>query len=124
MDFQENGKIPIGIIEFNEAKKLIEAMAEKGVELEARHNDQTCRTKCKPSVEVWVKLEDIPAIQQYMHEKNLSILEAEGIDIDHERLNSVYDPESKIAVCPACGTEFNTDQKECPECGLVFIPEE
>ena len=124
MSFEEDGKIPFGVIEINEAKRILEALAEKGVELEIRHNDQTCRRGCQAVVEVWVKLENIPALEQYIRDKNIRLLESEGIEVNHELLNNVYDPESKIAVCPACGTEFSTSEKECPECGLVFIPNE
>lgn len=122
MTTQENGKIPFGIVELNEAKRLLEALAEKGVELEIRHNEQTCKKGCQSVVEVWVKIEDIPTLEQHIKEKNMKHLESEGVQIDTELLNSVYDPESKVAVCPACGTEFSTSDKECPDCGLVFIP--
>ncbi len=122
MSFEEDNKIPFGIVEVNEAKRMLEALAEKGVELEIRHNEQTCRTGCKAVVEVWVKVDDVPMLQEYIRDKNIKTIEAEGIEVDHTQINSVYDPESKVAVCPACGAEFSTDEKECPECGLVFIP--
>lgn len=120
MNEQDNNKVPFAVIEVNEAKRMLEVMAQRGVELEIRHNDATCRTGCKAVVEVWVKTEDLPALIEYIRDKNVQVVEAEGVEFDKDIVNSVYDPESKTAVCPACGTEFSTSEKECPECGLVF----
>lgn len=122
MGVENEEKVPFGIIEVNEAKRLMEALAQKGVVLEARHNEQTCKTGCRPSIELWIKVEDVPILEKHIREHNIKTIETEGIEVNTELLNSVYDPESKVAVCPACGTEFSTSEKECPECGLVFIP--
>lgn len=39
-------------------------------------------------------------------------------DLSH--CDSVYNPEEKQAVCPACGFKFQTSAAICPDCGLCF----
>ena len=120
MDNQE--KTLIGIIELTEAKRLAEKLLIKGIELDVKHNAQTCVKGCAVKVEVWANNEDIETIARTIQEENLRTLENEGLEIDGSLLDQVFDDESHTAICPACGTSFSTDLKECPDCGLVFIP--
>ena len=116
-------KILIGIIELNEAKKIALELTEHGIKIDFDNNSQTCRRGCQPTVELWANSEDMPKIEKLLSEKRMQILKNEGNEINSDILGSVYDQNSDIAVCPACGTSFSTKEKECPECGLVFIPD-
>lgn len=40
-------------------------------------------------------------------------------DFQHEA-ETVFDQRSTQASCPACGCQFQTDDRTCPECGLCF----
>ncbi len=120
MDTQE--KVLIGILELNEAKKLSDQLEPKGVYIAIKHNEQTCLKGCVVKVEVWAQENDVPAIAETIREDKMKLLDNEGLDIDKSLLEHVFDEESKMATCPACGTSFSTDLKECPDCGLVFIP--
>jgi len=118
-------KVLLGVTDVNEAKGLLEKMALKGFDLEIRHNDETCKMGCRGvRVEVWANETDVPAIMQIIKQEKLELLANEGTDVDHERINQVFDTNAEQAICPACGASFSTTLKECPECGLVFIPEE
>jgi len=120
MDTQE--RILIGILELSEAKDLSDKLEPKGVYIAIKHNEQTCTKGCVVKVEVWAQESDIPVIAETIKEEKMKIIDNEGLDIDKSLLEQVFDDEATTAVCPACGASFSTDNKECPECGLVFIP--
>jgi uncharacterized OB-fold protein len=112
----------IGIIDLNEAKELAVKLAEKEIYIEMKHNEKTCVKGCAVKVEIWAEHDDIPAIAETIRDEKMKVLDNEGLDIDKSLLDHVFDDEAKTAICPACGTSFSTELKECPECGLVFIP--
>ena len=112
----------IGIIDLAEAKELVEKLIEKEIYIEIRHNEKTCLKGCSVKVEIWAEQKDIPAIAEVISHEKMKVLDNEGLDIDKSLLDHVFDDEAKTAICPACGTSFSTECKECPECGLVFIP--
>lgn len=41
-------------------------------------------------------------------------------DFDLSNVDSVFNPDAGMAVCPACGFTFQTSTTTCPECGLCF----
>ncbi len=112
----------LGIMDLNEAKRIKEILAERGVAIELGHNKQTCTRGCRVTVEVWGELEDLPKIQELLREEQAKLLE--DLDFDPEQSAEVFDANKETAVCPACGTRFSTDLKECPDCGLVFVSED
>ena len=118
-----NEKILIGVIEVNEAKRLKEKLSSRGVNIDLIHNDETCKKSYQSKVEVWVNSESMEAVQKMIHEENMHMIMSEGVEINHDQLNQVFDSDAETAVCPACGTSFSTKLKECPECGLVFFNE-
>lgn len=93
------------------------------MEIELVHNEQTCRKGCQSKVEVWVDSQYLQEVQELFQEEVKRMIEAEGTGVDHEQIGQVFDPEAKTTICPACGTEFSTELKECPDCGLVFFKE-
>jgi ribosomal protein S27E len=113
----------LGVIELQEAKRLRAAMLERGVELELRNNPETCSTGgCAPSVEVRARLGDVERFRELVESERSRSLD--GLEIDASRLESVFDTSAAEAQCPACGTRFSTLNRECPDCGLVFVVEE
>ncbi len=42
-------------------------------------------------------------------------------DYEEVAAEAVYDPESALAHCPACGHAFAPEVPDCPECGLRFL---
>jgi hypothetical protein len=115
----EAEKMMLGIMELVDAKRLKEKLAEMGVEIELGHNKETCTKGCKVTVEIWGNPQDLPKIQGVLSEERSKLME--DLDVDPDLANQVFDPDKNTAVCPACGAEFSTDLKECPECGLVFM---
>ena len=120
---ENNGKVLLGVVEINEAKRLKDRLAEKNIEIELIHNETTCRKGCVAKVEVWAEMVNVETIQKIIHEQNMHMIMSEGTEVDQERINQVFDADAETAVCPACGTSFSTKLKECPECGLVFFDE-
>ena len=119
----KDGKILIGVIEINEAKRLKEKLSIHDVNIELIQNDETCKKSYQTKVEVWVASEYIEEVQKVIHAENMHMIMSEGVDVNPEQLNQIFDSEAETAVCPACGTSFSTKLKECPECGLVFFNE-
>jgi len=118
----EENMIFVGIANLNEAKRMKELLLERGVEIKLRHNKDTCRRGCYATVEIWTERENLPKIARFIDEEKAKLLE--GLEYNPELANKVFDPESTEAICPACSTTFSTEEKSCPECGLVFIPED
>jgi len=118
-----NEKILIGVIEVNEAKRLKEKLSSRGVSIDLIHDDETCKKSYQSKVEVWVNSDSMETVQKMIHEENMHMIMSEGVDVNPDQLNQVFDSEAETAVCPACGTSFSTKLTECPECGLVFFNE-
>jgi hypothetical protein len=115
----EAEKTMLGIMELVDAKRLKEKLAEMGVGIELGHNKETCTKGCKVTVEVWADPVHLPKIQAVLREEHAKLLD--DLDVDPDLANQVFDPDKENAICPACGAEFSTELKECPECGLVFM---
>lgn len=115
-------EILIGVSDLIEAKRIKSILEDKGVLLRLYNNPQTCTTgSCKPTVEVYALKKDLEVISEFFQkQKDRSF---EGLSFDPSLANEVFDPSLEKARCPACGTEFSTQCKECPDCGLVFIAE-
>lgn len=110
--------IHLGSSEFNEAKRLQSLLLERGIKLSLLSDAENCGKGCKVTVEVYASEGDVPAIRDFFSEqKNRAF---DGLNVNEALLEEVYDPEKGTARCPACGTEFPTTLKECPDCGLVF----
>jgi hypothetical protein len=114
-------EVLIGVIEYNEAKRLKHALEEiQKVSVRLANNPETCQTGgCKISVEVYARQEDLPRIGEYLEQEKQKTYE--GLAVDFDLHNEVFDPEKGEARCPACGAQFSTQNTECPECGLVFL---
>ena len=111
-------KIMIGVYEINEAQRLAEILFQKGIEIESKHNKQTCSGGCRVTVEVWAKHKDIKEIIKLFKEEREKLLD--GLNYDIELDSEVFDPNKENAKCPACGTSFSTKEDKCPDCGLGF----
>lgn len=114
-------RILLGVIEINDAKRLRDDLLEQDVEVDVRYNKSTCQTGCRVTVEVWAMQSDLPTIEKTLEKNRMKLMD--GLDTDPNLEGEVFDPEKGQATCPACGTTFATSEKECPDCGLVFIPE-
>lgn len=110
--------VRIAVMPINEAKSFQDDLLKDGVELVLNHNEQTCTRGCTVTVEVLGYEKDIPKIIE-KYESNYKKL-LDGLDVNWEVANSVFDPSKATATCPACGTEFATTYTECPECGLFL----
>lgn len=108
--------LKIAIMSLNEAKNIQDGLKSRGVDVQLNHNDETCSRGCSVTVEVHAKKTDLPIIKAYLDENFAKSLE--GHEVDMKTLNSVFDPAKEKAICPACGFEFSTDSKACPDCGL------
>lgn len=109
----------LGVMDLNEAKFHQLKLADRGVKIDFKVNDQTCTSGCKVTVEVWAQEENEGQIRDYFksqHDKNLS-----GHNVDVEAINSVFDSNMSEVQCQACGTKFSPQSGECPDCGLVYF---
>jgi hypothetical protein len=111
-------KVMIGIIAAMDAERLESRLARAGIEIATMYNHSSCKTGCSPSKEIWAHVDDVPAIQQLIHDEHLAALQDLGVT--PEQINRIYDTSKSDATCPACQTIFSTKLSECPECGLVF----
>lgn len=119
----ENQKVLLGVVELNEAKRIRSLLENQGVELEFVSNPHTCSSgKCGAQVEVHANAWDMPAIVAFF--KREKARDLGGLEFNPELSDEVFDPTRETARCPACGTEFPTANKECPDCGLVFLTED
>ena len=108
----------IGVMGLNDAKVFQKKLQEVGVELVLNHNEASCTRGCAVTVDLLAKEADIPKVQElYAREFQKSL---EGHDINLEQLAAVFDPSAKTVQCPACGFEFEPQNNECPDCGLMF----
>jgi hypothetical protein len=73
---------------------------------------------CGPEVCLQVRAADIPEVMSVLAREHIK---ATGLD-DHDisLTDVVFDPEAGTAICPACGCNFSTRDKTCPDCGLCF----
>jgi hypothetical protein len=112
-------EIFIGMMEVMEGKNFQRMMKNKGVEINLKTNPQTCTRGCKVTVEVWGFEKDTEALTEVLREEKLRQLE--GHEINPELLNQTFDPDAEEVICQACGAKFSPKEKECPECGLVYM---
>jgi len=69
-------------------------------------------------VRLQIKAEDARGVMEVMAREHVH---STGLmDHDTSYVDSVYNTESVLATCPACGCKFATDTNTCPECGLCF----
>ncbi len=110
----------LGVIEIVEAKRLRNALADTGVQLELISNPETCKSGggCVATVEVYARTQDVERFKTFLEAERARIMVGLGPNAIHS--NEVFDDEKEKAVCPACGTEFSTKATECPDCGLGF----
>lgn len=110
--------LSLGPIGLEDAKRIERVMSKENVTIFLDHNERTCTRGCSVTVEVKFYEKDLEKIRAYLQDEFRK--QVEGLDINFEALNSVYDPAMKEATCPACGAIFSTSEKECPDCGLVL----
>ena len=109
----------LGVVDFQEGKRLQFALGGQGIPLKLVSNPDTCTSGgCSPRVEIhaqnqhWEKVGKFLAVEA---KRDLG-----GLDINPELHNQVFDPDKETALCPACGECFSTKLVECPGCGLGF----
>lgn len=110
--------IPIAVLPLQDAKDFQKQLKTKGVEISLNHNDQSCTRGCAVTVEILGHEKDLPIIAN-TYQENFEKL-TDGHEVDWKAISAVYDPNQEMAVCPACSFEFSTNNKECPDCGLVL----
>lgn len=108
----------LGVMDLQEAKNHQYKLKSEGILIELKTNDQTCRTGCKVTVEVWGQEKDKEALMK--HFKNDFLKHVMGHEPNLEHLSAVFDPTLSEVVCQACGTKFSPSASECPDCGLVY----
>ena len=111
--------VTLGEVEYGEAKRLQAVLAERGVQMLLASNPDSCGTGgCKPKLEVRVPSQSMELVRAFFEEERKRSMD--GLEHDASLGDEVFDPERATARCPACGTEFSTQLKECPDCGLCF----
>jgi len=116
---EETGdSVLLGTAEYAEGKRIQALLDERGIQVTLASNPESCKKGCKITVEVFAREKDLPAIREVLEAEKSRVFD--GLEFDPELANEVYDPERGTARCPACGTQFSTVSKECPDCGLVF----
>lgn len=112
------GKTLLGQLAARDAEILQARLNKHGIDVVAIFSHSTCKTGCTPSKEIWAHPEDVAAIQTIMMNERLAALKDLGADLN--LINEVFDPTKESAICPACGTNFETSRTDCPDCGLVL----
>lgn len=111
--------ILLGVFEISEAKSIKRELSERGIKTDLAANDQTCTKGCKVTVELWGHKSDEEQLIAYFHSMQKKNFEGLEINIDH--INQVFDENAKEVICQACGAKFSPTCKECPDCGLVYF---
>src|SRR4051812_47655579 len=110
----------VGVADPVEARRLRGHLEDLGIEVFLRTDPAECNTKnCSPKIELHVMsrdLEKVKAFLQTEHSKSI-----DGLEINPQWLQEVFDTSKDTAICPACGTSFSTTARECPDCGLGFV---
>jgi hypothetical protein len=107
-----------GVMELQEAKNHQYRLKALGVTLELKTNDQTCRTGCKVTVEVWGKESDKDILMKHFQSDYMKHVQGHLPNLEH--LSAVFDPTASEVTCQACGAKFTPSAQECPDCGLVY----
>ena len=82
-------------------------------------DEKSCGKGCCPSVyTLLVKMEDGMESQHIIEEEHRRTTALE--ELHHPVSDAVFDPNSVMACCPACGHSFPTTETACPDCGLTF----
>ncbi len=110
--------IRLVVLPLAEAKSLQDDLHKQGVELVLNHNEQTCTRGCAVTVEVMGYQKDLEIVSKTYHDNYKKL--TEGLDVNWEAANSVFDSSKDEAICPACSFKFSTSHIECPDCGLVL----
>ncbi len=113
-----SSEIFLGVFDWYEAKSVKEKLKKEKIEVELRNNDKTCKTGCKPSVELWGQEKDMEQLVNFFRQEQGKIYD--GLNINPEHLSQIYDPAAKEVVCQACGAKFSPELTECPDCGLCY----
>ena len=83
--------------------------------------DEQCRSGCCGGVEVviqirWDDRERAAILLKEEHERTT------GMKFHQDQAEeSIFNPDSQLAVCPACGHTFSPNGPDCPDCGLCFM---
>ncbi len=108
----------IGVFPLDEAKKLKKELSIKGIAAELRTNDKTCTQGCKVTVELWGDETSRDGLID--HFQNQHMKDLDGLNVNFDILQEVYDPNAAEVICQACGAKFAPAATECPDCGLVY----
>ncbi len=111
-------QVTLGVMPLMEAKDLKSICEQSNLELILNHNGETCTRGCTVTVEVICLKKDLEGVVSIIRNRNQKSYE--GLDINPELLESVFDPSSEEVTCPACAHTFKPTGPECPDCGLCF----
>lgn len=111
-------KVLLGKLEVKAAEGLRAKLNKLGIHVLLIHNEVTCGRGCAVQVEVWAHPNDLAVIKNTLDTERLKMFEDMGYD--PKLAEAVFNPDAPTAICPACGTSFETSRTECPECGLCF----
>ncbi len=113
----------VGVADQKEARRLRGHLEDLGVEVFLRTDPADCASgSCSTKIELHVLAEDLEKVRDFLRVEHAKSMD--GLEVNPEWLEQVYDPTKATANCPACGTTFSTTLRECPDCGLVFHVEE
>ncbi len=110
-------KLYLGVMELQDAKRIQAELKNSEVNVELRHNDETCTRGCTIRVEMWGEEKNLELFQEFFFKEQAR--HVEGLEIDPNLINEVFDPTSEEVVCQACGFKFKP-AAQCPDCGLSY----
>lgn len=111
--------IKLAVMPIHEAKALQDQLKKENIDIVLNHDDATCTRGCTVTVEVTGRESDAPKIAQIYHDNFKKL--TDGHEVNWEAIDSVFDPNAEMAVCPACTFEFKPTSNACPDCGLEFL---
>lgn len=69
-------------------------------------------------VRLQVRRDDLREVREILAREHMH---STGLPDHHPGfVDAVYNPEARAATCPACGCNFSTQSRSCPDCGLCF----
>ena len=111
--------VPVHQASLADVRHLAALFKAKYIESLISGDESSCgKGCCAPKYYLNVRREDGPDAMRILQEEYLRTTALESHGADH--IDGVFDEDVGEALCPACGSVFETTTTTCPDCGLCF----
>ena len=116
---QDDQLIPLLRGRLLELKQIKNMLASQGIPAVLVNEGQCRNGSCGgPEMLLKIRLQDQQKAEEALQQEHERTT---GQQIQAGGVATIFDPESELAECPACGHEFTPNGSECPDCGLRLL---